>query len=147
MAGAKLAMDQINLVVEDMAAAVAFYRHLGVTIPEPREWPPQSGALHAEAQTPGGARFELDNRAMAEIWHASWREGRAGSRVVVGFSLPSREAVDERYAKLTAVGYASRQPPYDAFWGARYAIVQDPDGNDVGLMSPIDPARRFTPKP
>jgi len=84
---------------------------------------------------------------MASIWHASWREGRAGSRAVVGFSLPSREAVDERYAKLTSVGYASRQPPYDAFWGARYAIVQDPDGNDVGLMSPIDPARRFTPKP
>ncbi len=118
-----------------------------MTIPEPQEWPPNSGALHGEADTPGGARLELDNRAMAEIWHASWRAGRSGSRVVVGFSLPSREAVDERYTKLTAVGYASRQPPYDAFWGARYAIVQDPDGNDVGLMSPIDPARRFIPKP
>src|SRR6266542_398218 len=70
----KPVMDQINLVVEDMAAAVDFYRHLGVTIPEPQEWPPNSGALHAEADTPGGARFELDNRPMAEIWHASWRE-------------------------------------------------------------------------
>ena len=140
-------MDQVNLVVGDMAAALAFYRHLGVTIAEPQEWPPHSGALHAETDTPGGARFELDNRAMVEIWHASWREGRGGSRVVLGFSFASREAVDERYAKLTALGYASRQAPCDAFWGARYAIVQDPDGNDVGLMSPIDPARRFTPKP
>ena len=26
--------------------------------------------------------------------------------------------------------------------GARYAVVEDPDGNPVGLMSPIDAARR-----
>ena len=26
-------------------------------------------------------------------------------------------------------------PPFDAFWAARYAVVADPDGNDVGLMS------------
>ena len=36
----------------------------------------------------------------------------------------------------------SQQPPFDAFWGARYAIVEDPDGNSVGLMSPVDPTRR-----
>jgi hypothetical protein len=34
---------------------------------------------------------------------------------------------------------------FDAFWGARYAIVADPDGNDVGLMSPIDESRRTWP--
>jgi hypothetical protein len=47
---------------------------------------------------------------------------------------------------LTAAGYAGPQPPYDAFWGARYAIVQDPDDNDVGLMSPIDPNAKFVPQ-
>jgi len=31
---------------------------------------------------------------------------------------------------------------YDAFRGARYAIVEDPDGNSFGLMSPIDAARK-----
>lgn len=65
--------------------------------------------------------------------------------VVVGFSLPTREAVDQRHAELTAAGYPGRQPPFDAFRGARYAIVADPDGNDVGLMSPIDESRRTWP--
>jgi uncharacterized glyoxalase superfamily protein PhnB len=37
------------------------------------------------------------------------------------------------------------QPPWDAFWGARYAIVEDPDGIAVGLMSPISPDRRSPP--
>ena len=44
------------------------------------------------------------------------------------------------YADLTGAGYRGQQPPYDAFWGARYAVVEDPDGNAVGLMSPSDPA-------
>ena len=63
----------------------------------------------------------------------------------MGFSVPSREAVDERYGELIAAGYTGLQPPYDAFWGARYAIVEDPDGNHVGLMSPLDPTRRGAP--
>lgn len=34
-----------------------------------------------------------------------------GTRSVIGFSIPSREAVDERYAQLTAAGYIGSQPP------------------------------------
>jgi uncharacterized glyoxalase superfamily protein PhnB len=62
---------------------------------------------------------------------------------VIGFALPTREAVDQRYAELSSASYQGRQPPFDAFWGARYGIVADPDNNDVGLMSPIDETRRF----
>jgi uncharacterized glyoxalase superfamily protein PhnB len=89
---------------------------------------------------------EFDNEAGAKLWHAAWRESGDGPRTVIGFSVPSRDAVDELYGKVTAAGYASRQPPYDAFSGARYAIVADPEGNDVGLMSPIDAERKYTPE-
>ena len=27
--------------------------------------------------------------------------------------------------------------PWDAFWGQRYAIVTDPDGNHVELFAPL----------
>ena len=53
--------------------------------------------------------------------------------------------MDRLHAKLTALGHPSAQPPWDAFWGARYAIVEDPDGTHVGIMSPSDPARRRAP--
>jgi uncharacterized glyoxalase superfamily protein PhnB len=145
MEDSQASFDQVNLVVGDMDAALDFYRRLGVTIRRAPEWPPGNGARHAEADSASEARFELDNHAMAAIWHVGWRQPTGGSRVVLGFSFPSREAVDERYADLVGAGYAGRQPPYDAFWGARYAIVQDPDGNDVGLMSPIDPTKRSVP--
>ena len=32
-------------------------------------------------------------------------------------------------------------------WGARYAVVEDPDGNAVGIMSPSDPDRRSMARP
>ena len=56
--------------------------------------------------------------------------------------MDTREAVDALVDSLVAEGVAVQQEPYDAFWGARYAVVSDPDGNGVGIMSPIDPAQR-----
>jgi uncharacterized glyoxalase superfamily protein PhnB len=35
-----------------------------------------------------------------------------------------------------AAGHRSHLAPFDAFWGARYAVVLDPDGNRVGISSP-----------
>ena len=40
---------------------------------------------------------------------------------------------------------AGHKAPEDAFWGARDAIVEDPDGSSVGIMSPIDDAMRREP--
>jgi uncharacterized glyoxalase superfamily protein PhnB len=139
--------QQLNLVVRDMDAALAFYRTLGLTIggDDMGDWPPGSGGRHAEVEADGPS-VELDNESGARLWHAGWRESGTGARTVIGFSLPSREAVDELYARVTTAGYTGRQAPYDAFWGARYAIVADPEGNDVGLMSPIDPDRKYVPE-
>jgi len=135
-------LHMINLVVRDMAATADFYRRLGVTVPEGDDAP---SGMHAQLSMPSGFSLELDTAESARLWHAGWRADPATARVVIGFALPSRESVDDRYADLTGAGYAGRQPPFDAFWGARYAIVADPDGNDVGLMSPVDESRRTWP--
>lgn len=139
--------SQINLIARDMDRTLAFYRALGLTIPDGPEWPPGSGARHTEVVMPSGFHLEFDNQAMAAIWHAGMR-GQSGAdpMSVLSFALPSREAVDALYAELTARGAPGRHAPHDAFWGSRFAIVADPDGRDIGLMSPADPARRFVPE-
>lgn len=134
-------LHMLNVVVGDMAAALDFYRRLGVAVPGPDE----AASGHLQLRMPGGFSLELDTAESARMWHAGWRADPASVNVVIGFALPDREAVDERYAELIAAGYRGRQPPFDAFWGARYAIVADPDGNDVGLMSPVDESRRSWP--
>ena len=45
-----------------------------------------------------------------------WRADPGSAKVVLGFLLPDRQAVDDRYAELTSAGYRGRQPPFDAFW-------------------------------
>lgn len=134
-------LHMLNVVVSDMGATVEFYRRLGVNVPE------NAGATgpHVQLRMPSGFSLELDTDESARLWHAGFRDDPQSVDVVIGFALDSREAVDRRYEELAAAGYETRQPPFDAFWGARYAIVADPDGNDVGLMSPIDEARRTQP--
>jgi catechol 2,3-dioxygenase-like lactoylglutathione lyase family enzyme len=132
-------LTQLNIVARDFDASVTFYRRLGVNISDRSA--PELGHRHARATLPNGFGLEFDNQELARVYNAGWRHQQGGSRALIGFSLPTREDVDRTYAELTAGGYQGKQPPYDAFWGARYAIVADPDGNDVGLMSQIDEER------
>lgn len=131
-------IDQINLVVSDMEATVEFYRRLGLTIPDTDQ---AFQHHHRTVQLTGGIDLDIDSAEFARRWDKGWRSGTA----VIGFKVASREDVDAIYSDLTSAGYAGQQAPYDAFWGARYAVVEDPDGNAVGLMSPVDPGRRTAP--
>jgi uncharacterized glyoxalase superfamily protein PhnB len=121
-----------------MAKTLDFYRKLGLDVDA------APTAEHVAINFPNGFLLELDVVDFVPMWDTGWR-GETGGGAVIGMQLPTRESVDERYQALTEAGYQGRQPPYDAFWGARYAIVADPDGYPVGLMSPITAERKFWP--
>jgi catechol 2,3-dioxygenase-like lactoylglutathione lyase family enzyme len=141
-------LHQLNIVSGDPEASIAFYRRLGVDIPNERVWRTASGVHHvsAEGGTPEDFDLDFDSPRFAQVWNTGWRgrEDLAG-RVVVGFRVASRGDVDRLYGEMTAMGHRGLQPPYDAFWGARYAVVEDPDGIAVGLMSPISAEHRAPP--
>lgn len=142
----KVDFGQINLVCRDVEASLAFYRALGVEIPESGIWRAPSGIHHVAVTLPSGMLLEFDSPALAKVYNRSWTGfSGAGTRVVLGFDVPAREDVDRLYERLTGLGHPGSQPPFDAFWGSRYAVVEDPDGNPVGIMSPQDPGRRSAP--
>jgi uncharacterized glyoxalase superfamily protein PhnB len=45
--------------------------------------------------------------------------------------------VDKTHQELVDAGYRSHNAPWDAFWGQRYASIEDPDGNVVDLFAPL----------
>jgi catechol 2,3-dioxygenase-like lactoylglutathione lyase family enzyme len=142
-------LDQINLVCGDVDASIAFYRRLGVEIPDSRIWGTSTGLHHVSAADDVADRsiaFDLDSAAFAQRWNSAWK-GRTDlkGRVVIGFSVATRAEVDEVFRDMTGAGYRGLQEPNDAFWGARYAIIEDPDGIAVGIMSPISPDRKSPP--
>ena len=84
-------LNQLNIVSGNVDASIAFYRRLGVDIPDPRIWRTATGAHHVTAVEPGAteaAGLDLDSAAFAQIWNKGWagRKDLAG-RVVVGFSV------------------------------------------------------------
>lgn len=142
-------LDQINLVCGDLDASIAFYRRLGVEIPDTRVWRTGTGAHHASAVDQSAEQaidFDLDSTAFAQCWNTGWK-GRTDlrGRVVVGFGVPTRTDVDDVFREMTGAGYCGLQEPHDAFWGARYAILEDPDGIAVGVMSPVSPDKKSEP--
>jgi catechol 2,3-dioxygenase-like lactoylglutathione lyase family enzyme len=133
----------LNLICRDVEATLDFYRLLGVDIPEQAVWGTESGIHHVSRLDVDGRDaevLEFDSVTLAQHWDAGTVEFPTDT--VIGFSVATRDAVDEVHGRLTAAGHPSRHDPYDAFWGARYAVVADPDGRHVGIMSPMDPAMR-----
>jgi len=142
-------LNQINLVCGDVNASIEFYRRLGVDIPDAKVWRTATGGHHAGVSNEPAdqqVHFDLDSTAFAQCWNSGWK-GRTDlrGRVVVGFSVPTRTDVDEIFRNMTAAGYRGLQEPYDALWGARYAVLEDPDGIAVGVMSPTSADKKSAP--
>ena len=117
-----------------MAASLAFYRRLGLQIPKGAE-----SEGHVEATLPGGLRVGWDTYEVMESFDPSWSPPEGRSRIALAFLVDSPAEVDGLYSELTGAGYEGHLAPWDAFWGQRYAILRDPDGNDVALFAPLAP--------
>jgi len=123
--------DIIGIAVHDMAATLRFYRLLGLNIP------PQSDSEgHVEYVTPGGFRIAWDTLEVIKSFDPDWTEP-TGNRGALGFKCESAAEVDKLYAQVIQSGHKSYKEPWDAFWGQRYAIVIDPDGNHIDLFATL----------
>ncbi|SFO10146.1 Glyoxalase/Bleomycin resistance protein/Dioxygenase superfamily protein [Pseudonocardia ammonioxydans] len=121
--------DMIGILVTDMARSVAFYRLLGLSFPDGAEDSP-----HVETTLRGGLRLALDLQSMVEDFHPDAAPTGDG-RMSLAFRLPSADAVDDAFTRVTAAGYGSVLKPFDAPWGQRYATVRDPDGTSLDLFA------------
>jgi len=124
--------DMIGMVVSDMAESLKFYRLLGLDIP-----PGAESEDYAEVITPNGYRISWNTVTMIKGLYPDWEEPR-GQRMTLAFKCADPAEVDALHAAVIAGGYASYKAPWDAFWGQRYAVVIDLDGNLVDLFAPLE---------
>ncbi len=121
-------LDMVGIAVKDMAESLRFYRLLGLEIPEGQE-----SETHVEA-TSGGPRIAWDTIELLEQIYGSWGEA-TGHRIELAFKCDSRDEVDAVHSRMVEHGYRGYKEPWDAFWGQRYAVIEDPDGNLVSLFA------------
>ncbi len=123
--------DMIGLTVHNMADSLRFYRLLGLDIPQGHD-----DDAYVDVITPNGYRISWNTVEMVKGIDPAWVEP-VGQRMGLAFKCESPAGVDVLYNTITAAGYAGHKPPWDAFWGQRYAVVIDPDGNLIDLFAPL----------
>ena len=121
----------VSVVVEDMARSLAFYRRLGLDVPAGAD-----GEQHVEVGLPGGLKLAFDTVDTIRSFDPSWTPATGSPRMGLAFACDSPAEVDKLYGELVAAGYEGHKEPWDAFWGMRYALLHDPDGNGVDLFCP-----------
>jgi catechol 2,3-dioxygenase-like lactoylglutathione lyase family enzyme len=131
-----LELYMVGVIVQDMPAALAFYRRLGLDIPEGSET--QS---HVEIKMGSGLTFFLDSRPGR--WDPGYGRQPEAQPVaaderypmLLEFYLSERAELEAKYADLIAHGYQGFREPYLTSFGMCFAMVKDPDGNTILLSA------------
>lgn len=127
----------VHLTVGDIVVSAGFYRLLGLVVPD-------EGDLgeHVEIDLGRGSHLALSTERITRMYDPGWRSPRTPPASALQFQVAERGEVDALYSRLVDAGHNGHLAPKDAFWGNRYAEVEDPDGNVVGIHSRTDPSRR-----
>jgi uncharacterized glyoxalase superfamily protein PhnB len=113
-----------------MARSIAFYRALGLDVPET----PDEG--HVDTFLPNGVRFMLDSEEVIRSFLPDWQR-EDGNQVSIALECASPAEVDEVYARVIGAGFEGEKEPWDADWGQRYALLIDPDGVRINLYASL----------
>jgi catechol 2,3-dioxygenase-like lactoylglutathione lyase family enzyme len=126
------AFTAIGLVVSDMDRSLAFYRALGLDVPDGA-----ADAPHVEIPLPGGLKLLLDTEDTILSFDSAWTAPTGSARAALAFECADAAEVDATYQQMVDAGFEGHLAPWDAFWGQHYAVLHDPDGNTVDLFSGV----------
>ncbi|MFI5386216.1 MAG: VOC family protein [Fimbriimonadales bacterium] len=121
----------IGIVSANIERSLDFYSKLGLDTPK---FDPNEDHFHCDL---GDGLFLMWDTVELVTQFMPNYEHQAGGSIGLGFDCGAPHAVDEKYASLVAAGFESQATPWDAFWGQRYAIVKDPDGNSISIYAAL----------
>ncbi len=127
-----MGLDYVGITTADMGRALAFYRQLGLELPDGAE-----AEVHVEAILESGVRMGFDTVETTRDIEPDWTAPSGSPRVALAFRCGSPAEVDAKYTELVSVGHRGQHEPWDAIWGHRYATLLDPDGNRVDLYADL----------
>ena len=118
------------MITSVRVATAKFYSILGFEFENP-----SGQKQHLEAKRADGARLMIDSVEMIESILGQMPTPSNHSTFAIEYETP--EQIDNVAADLLEQKYKVIRQPWDAVWGQRYCIVEDPDGYRIDLFCKI----------
>lgn len=122
-------INAVGVASSDFKKTAAFYGLLGFEFPDFKD-----DEQHIETvPKDGSTKLMLDAKEMMK--DLIGEEPKPGNHSVFAVEYDSPKEVDAVANRVKAAGFKVVTEPWDAVWGQRYAVVQDPDGYRVDLYA------------
>lgn len=125
----KMKLNAIGVSTSNMQKSLDFYTILGFKFPEINE-------EHTESQPDdGSAKLMIDKKEIIKKIMGTDPIPSNHSNFAVQFD--SKEEVNSAAKRIEEAGFKIIKKPWDAFWGQRYCIIEDPDGYKLDLYAKL----------
>jgi catechol 2,3-dioxygenase-like lactoylglutathione lyase family enzyme len=126
-------IDVVGIATTDLVRSVAFYRTLGLDVPEVTGDEP-----HLDITLPNGLRLTWDPISTIRSFDPGFEVGTGRHPFGMAVGCGSATEVDALYERVVGQDPAyGHLAPFDAPWGQRYAVLHDPDGVGVDLFAAL----------
>lgn len=126
-----LGLGIVGLIVRDLGRSLEFYRRLGLNVP-----PDAAQGTNFRLRMDNGQVFFWDTYEVVRDFDPDWQPSSGDLRVILEFGFAHAEQVDAKHNELVEAGASSYLAPR-SLGQTRYALVEDPDGNQIGLRFPL----------
>ena len=124
-------LNAVGVNSKNLQKSIEFYKLLGFEFPELKE-----GEQHIESiPTEGSIKLMIDSAELAK--EIIGEDPKPGNHSSFALLYDSPQEVNEVSKKIIDAGFKVVNEPWDAFWGQRYCIVEDPDGYKVDLYAQL----------
>ncbi|MBI3980520.1 VOC family protein [Candidatus Microgenomates bacterium] len=124
-------LNAVEVCTSNMAATLKFYELLGFEFPQLR-----GDEQHVDSLVnQGSVRLMIDKKEVAKEIIGSFPIPSNYSSFCIEYDSP--EEVNKIVGKVKMLGFMVVKEPWDAFWGQRYAIIEDPDGYKIDLYAAL----------
>lgn len=123
-------LNAVGVTSSDLAQTKSFYNLLGFV------FPPSEHEGHIETEiTSTSAKLMIDKKSVVK--DIIGEDPKPGNHSMFAVEYDSSDEVNNVAQALKDAGFTVVKEPWDAFWGQRYSVVEDPDGYRVDLYASL----------